>query len=61
LARFAPGTPDRERHVQDDEDFLRASDTGTLLQVAFYQTTGDLNEHLGEPTGAGTRHTIVPE
>jgi acid phosphatase len=47
FARFAPGTPDRDRHLQDGEDFLRAIDAGTLPQVAFYKPTGDLNEHPG--------------
>ena len=47
FARFAPGTPDRDRHLRDGEDFLRAIDAGTLPQVAFYKPTGDLNEHPG--------------
>jgi acid phosphatase len=47
FARFAPATPDRDRHLKDGEDFLRAIDAGTLPQVAFYKPTGDLNEHPG--------------
>jgi acid phosphatase len=47
FARFAPGTPDRDRHFKDGEDFLQALDTGTLPKVAFYKPTGDLNEHPG--------------
>jgi acid phosphatase len=47
FARFAPGTPDRARHLQDGEAFLQAIDAGTLPQVAFYKPTGDLNEHPG--------------
>jgi acid phosphatase len=47
FARFAPGTPDRDRHLKDGGDLLRAIDSGTLPQVAFYKPTGDLNEHPG--------------
>ncbi|MEQ1546409.1 MAG: acid phosphatase [Methyloglobulus sp.] len=46
-ARFAPGTPDREQHLQDADDFLLAIDNGTLPQVAFYKPTGQFNEHPG--------------
>ena len=46
-ARFAPGTPDRDRHLQDGEDFVKAINDGTLPQVAFYKPTGKLNEHPG--------------
>jgi acid phosphatase len=46
-ARFAPGTPDRDLHLQDGEDFLQAIDNGTLPQVAFYKPTGQYNEHPG--------------
>lgn len=46
-ARFAPGTTDRELHLQDGEDFLLAIDKGTLPQVAFYKPTGQFNEHPG--------------
>lgn len=46
-ARFAPGSPERELHLQDGEDFLLALEKGTLPQVAFYKPTGDLNEHPG--------------
>ena len=46
-ARFAPGSPDREVHLQDGEDFLLAIEKGTLPQVAFYKPTGQLNEHPG--------------
>ncbi len=45
--RFAPGTPDRERHLLDDADLMTAIDAGTLPQVAFYKPTGDLNQHPG--------------
>lgn len=46
-ARFAPGTPDRELHLQDGDDFVKAIEEGTLPQVAFYKPTGRLNEHPG--------------
>lgn len=45
FARFAPGTPDRARHLKDYTDFVEAIDTGTLPQVAFYKPTGRLNQH----------------
>src|SRR5262249_10901485 len=45
--RFAPGSPDRERHLKDGDEFLQAIDAGTLPQVSFYKPTGALNEHTG--------------
>jgi acid phosphatase len=47
FARFAPGTPDRERHLQDYSDFVAAIERGALPQVAFYKPQGSLNEHPG--------------
>ena len=44
-ARFAPGTPDRERHLKDGEELLLDIDRGALPQVAFYKPTGRVNEH----------------
>jgi len=44
-ARFAPGTPDRARHLRDLTDLLRDIERGTLPQVAFYKPTGRVNEH----------------
>ncbi len=46
-ARFAPGTKDRELHLQDGDDFLEAIAKGTLPQVAFYKPPGILSEHPG--------------
>lgn len=46
-ARFAPGTPDRKRHLKDYADLLTAIDAGTLPQVAFCKPPGALNEHPG--------------
>jgi acid phosphatase len=45
FARFAPGTPDRERHLRDEADFLAAIDAGTLPQVSFYKPPGVFSEH----------------
>ncbi len=44
-ARFAPGSADRERHLQDYEDFVAAIDLGTLPQASFYKPTGRVNQH----------------
>jgi phospholipase C len=46
-ARFAPGAPDRERHLKDYSDFAAAIERGTLPQVAFYKPQGTLNQHPG--------------
>jgi acid phosphatase len=43
--RFAPGTPDRERHLKDGDDLLRDIDAGTLPAVTFYKPVGVLNQH----------------
>src|SRR5437016_276087 len=45
FTRFAPGTPDRARHIKDGEDFLRDIDRGSLPAVAFYKPVGHLTEH----------------
>ena len=45
FARFAPGSPDRDLHLRDGEDFLQAIDKGTLPQVAFYKPVGRLTQH----------------
>ena len=45
--RFAPGTPDRAEHLQDETAFLTAIQAGTLPQVAFYKPQGNRNEHPG--------------
>ncbi len=47
FARFAPGTPDRERHLKDYTDFAAAIARGELPQVAFYKPQGTFNEHPG--------------
>ena len=45
FARFAPGGPDRTRHLKDYDDFVAAIDSGTLPQVAFYKPAGIVNQH----------------
>ncbi len=44
-ARFAPGTPDRARHLKDGEDLLRDAAAGTLPAVAFYKPVGRYTQH----------------
>ncbi len=44
-SRFAPGTPDRAKHLKDGEDFLAAIDAGQLPAVSFYKPVGRLNQH----------------
>ena len=45
FARFAPGVPDRARHLKDEKEFLAAIDAGTLPQVAFFKPAGRYTEH----------------
>ncbi len=45
--RFAPGTPEREQHLKDYDDFVAAIDKGTLPQVSFYKPVGRTNQHPG--------------
>jgi acid phosphatase len=45
FARFAPGAPDRARHLKDLTDLERDIERGTLPQVSFYKPTGLVNEH----------------
>jgi len=44
-ARFAPGTPDRARHLKDYDDLVADIDKGTLPQVVLYKPAGRLNQH----------------
>jgi acid phosphatase len=44
-ARFAPGSPDRARHLKDYDDLVADIARGTLPQVVFYKPTGRLNQH----------------
>ena len=55
FARYAPGTPDRAAHLQDEEDFLSAAQNGHLPSVSFVKPLGNENEHPGyasEPNGS---------
>jgi acid phosphatase len=51
FADMAPGTAARAEHLKDGglggSEFLKAIDSGTLPQVAFYKPQGNLNEHPG--------------
>lgn len=44
-ARFAPGTPDREKHLLDGDDFIKAVQSGTLPAVSFYKPAGVDTQH----------------
>ncbi len=45
FARFAPGTPDRARHLKDGEDFMADIANGSLPAVSFYKPSGADNQH----------------
>jgi len=45
FVRFAPGTPDRAKHLKDGEDLLRDIDAGTLPAVSFYKPVGRFTQH----------------
>ncbi len=45
FANFGPGTPAREQHLKDAEDFFAAAEAGTLPAVSFYKPVGKFNEH----------------
>src|SRR6266705_3548125 len=47
FTRFAPGTADRDQHLQDGAEFLAAIERGTLPHVAFYKPAGVVNQHPG--------------
>jgi acid phosphatase len=47
FARFAPGTPDRERHLKDYSELAAGIEKGDLPQVVFYKPQGNLNQHPG--------------
>ncbi len=60
-AKQAPGTASRAQHLLDGgingTEFIKAIDTGTLPQVAFYKPQGNLNEHAGyTDVASGNRH-----
>ena len=45
FARYAPGTPEREVHLKDGEDFMAAIQTGQLPSVSFYKPAGRDTQH----------------
>jgi len=45
--RYAPGTPEREKHLKDGAEFIKAIEAGTLPPVAFYKPESNLNQHPG--------------
>jgi phospholipase C len=51
FAAMAPGTAARARHLRDGgldgREFIKAIESGTLPQVAFYKPQGSLNKHAG--------------
>jgi len=59
FARFAPGTADRAMHLKDGEDFVKAIDSGTLPQVAFYKPAGRLTQHPAYTDLASGDHHIA--
>lgn len=52
FSRYAPGTPAREKHLKDMEDFWEAAKAGTLPPVVFIKPDGKNNQHPGESTMA---------
>ncbi|ROT97438.1 acid phosphatase [Altererythrobacter sp. FM1] len=63
--RFAPGTPERARHLRDGglgetartNRFLADAEEGKLPAVSFYKPQGNLNMHAGySDVDAGDRH-----
>jgi phospholipase C len=57
FARFAPGTPDRAKHLKDYDDLVKDIDAGTLPQVAFYKPVGRNTQHPSyTDIATGDRH-----
>jgi acid phosphatase len=65
FARFAPGTPDRAKHLRDaglgetarTNHFLADIEAGRLPPVSFYKPQGNLNMHAGySDVDSGDRH-----
>jgi phospholipase C len=44
-ARFAPGTPDRAKHLLDGDEFMAQIAAGTLPAVSFYKPAGRDTQH----------------
>ena len=47
FSRYAPGSPERARHLRDYTDLVADIDAGKLPAVAFYKPQGIYNEHPG--------------
>ncbi|MEY2686339.1 MAG: hypothetical protein RL375_537, partial [Pseudomonadota bacterium] len=43
--RYAPGQPDRSRHLKDGVDFIKDLEAGTLPAVSFYKPAGRYTQH----------------
>jgi phospholipase C len=61
FANFAPGTNARTEHLRDGglmgAEFIKAIDSGSLPQVAFYKPQGNLTQHSGYANiAAGDEH-----
>jgi len=57
-ARFAPGSTERARHLQDAAAFFQGIRDGRLPQVVFYKPAGRLNQHPGyAEVLSGDQHT----
>ena len=57
-ARYAPGQPDRA-HLQDEENFIHAAQTGKLPSVSFVKPLGTENEHPGYASESnGSDHLV---
>lgn len=47
FANYGPGTEGRERHLKDENDFLKAAKDGTLPGVSFVKPGARFDEHPG--------------
>ncbi len=55
--KYAPDTPEREKHLKDEKDFLAALQDETLPAVSFIKPLGKYDEHAGYSTVmAGEQH-----
>ena len=48
--RYADGTPEKAKHLKDENDFLTSLDDGSLPAVSFVKPIGEENEHPGYST-----------
>ena len=47
FGKFAPGRPERARHLKDYNDLLAGISKGSLPHVVFYKPIGELDQHPG--------------